>query len=213
MDLLATQEKNGSRWTVVDTDWVHAAPAPWAWEPEPLAVQIQSLDDLATVTGLWDQFIPVRVLGPLTWVEQPETEAILSETEIMRGLIHGSTTATNGPQIRIQVAGPPSTEENESYQTIHNQAPEPVGSMPLQVEVEIQAPEWMPLNQAALIGPGGEVLKRWTIDSARSPRLNLEAEVPRRSWIAAICWADEPNPPLQEDAPWALSEVVWIERP
>ena len=86
---------------------------PGLGEPAPLALQIDSLNDLNTVIDLADQTISFCVVGPQTWVEKPRPDAVLSESEIMAQLISGAGTATNGPQIRLRVNGqtPGSTVE------------------------------------------------------------------------------------------------------
>ena len=213
MDLLKALDKNGSRWTVIDSEWVQHAPPPWSWDPAPLALQIHSLDELYTVIELADQSIPIRVVGPQSWVEKPNDHTPLSESEIMAQLISGAITATNGPQIRLRVEGqaPGSTVEIEA--PIRPSEPEPPIGPELQTHLEIHAPEWMPVRHAAIIGPGGEILRQWTVDPSSSPRLTVDTTIPARAWVAAICWGEDAHPFLQTEPAWALSGLVWIGRP
>ena len=212
IDLLASLSKNGTRYTVVDPEWVAAAPPHWQWDPHPTALQIQSLQDLDVVIDLADQSFPIRVVGPLTWIDQPNG-AETTETEIMARFLHGSPVASNGPLISLRVNGAAPGDTINTEPIVHNTALESAFLDPLSINIEVQAPNWIPIDGIAIIGPGGETLESWTIDPNSSASFSIETNVPRRDWIAAICWGESANPPLQDLPAWAFSGIVWVDRP
>lgn len=203
-DLLAVMDDDGGRFTLVDADWTAAAgPAP-TWAPYPSALRLRDLDDLPTAEALWDGWQPVGVVGPLTWVEgvdDPREGGHYASVDIEHMLLRGRTVATNGPRIVLDVEGQGP-----------GSALEPDGDV--EVHLRVEAPGWMPLDQARLIGSGGAELGRWTLGAPAGPvRLDTTLTVPAGGWVAATCSGSQAVPPLLEQPAWAVTSPIWLGRP
>ena len=110
--------------------------------------------------------------------------------------------ATTGPFVRLRVTGA-SLEEA------------PLDAPPRQAHIEVYAPTWMPVDEVALLGPGGEAIAEWTlgraVDALRlDERIELPDEVP---WVVAVAWSDQTVPDLQETPPWTATSAILLTRP
>jgi hypothetical protein len=199
VDLLAAMSPLGQRCTVVDPDWVAAAGDPDTWDPQPDALQIASLDELPTYTALLDRWRQPALLGPLTWLDGTSPDSF-SEDDAVAAIFEARTVATTGPLITLRV---------ENALPGGNVADEPLRRTLLRVE----APRWIPLTHAALIGPDGE-LARWELPDDTSQRLEVELSLdPELDWVLATAWGEELNPPLVETPAWAATSAIFLGRP
>jgi hypothetical protein len=101
-DLLAAAAGGQARRLVVGLDWVAAAGAPFRWDPVPDAIRIEAPEEVSAfsdvlLAGAW-----VGVVGPLTWV-QVETETLPSVAALERSIAVGTSVATNGPLLWMEL--------------------------------------------------------------------------------------------------------------
>lgn len=199
VDLLAAMTPLGQRCTVVDPDWLAAAGDPDTWELQPDAVQIRSLDELPAYTALLDRWRQPALLGPLTWLDGTDPDSF-SEDDAVAAIFEARTVATTGPLITLRV---------ENALPGGNVADEPLRRTLLRVE----APRWIPLTHAALIGPDGE-LARWELPDDTAQRLEVELSLdPELDWVLATAWGEELNPPVVETPAWAATSAIFLGRP
>ncbi|MDG1483806.1 MAG: hypothetical protein P8R54_29715 [Myxococcota bacterium] len=197
-DLLSVMARRDGRTTIVGTDWLTEAAAPLSWLPAPDMVRVTGLADLDTLIALYDRWLALPPVGPLTWVEGLEAYAAV-DVEAM--LQDGRTIATTGPRIVLTVDG----EGPGAFL-------EPDG--PVSLSLQIEAPSWMPLSGASLIGSGGEVLDTWSLSGTEPIRLTKEYllnEPP--DWVLAICWGEDTAPPYLNEPAWAITAPIWLARP
>jgi hypothetical protein len=205
IDLLSAMSLQGNRVVVADRTWVEAAGDPAGWLPPPDALRLGGLDDLDTYLDLLDRWQDIAAVGPLTWIETRASgeggwrPPGASRVDVERALLSGSTVATNGPRLVLEVDGAPP------------------GSLilkrgPVRARVRVEAPRWIPLTGAALYGSGGRLIALWTVSDG-TPRLDATAVLLPGDWVVAACWGDEANPPLQPEPAWAITSPVWTGRP
>ena len=200
LDLLAVMDDGGDRRTVVDAAWVAAAGPLVSWDPAPTAFQVEGLDDLPVVAELFDQFLPVLLVGRLTWIEGLDDESRTTWRDVEAMMLAGRTVATNGPYIQLQVDGLGLGEQ--------------VSPAPLHTaRVRVTAPAWMDVDEAGLMGPGGEELAHWVATGEDGLRLRGEVILPSgTAWVVA--WASGDTATDGVDAPpWAVTGPVWLGRP
>ncbi len=200
LTLLNAMTRVADRVAVVEPAWVAAAGSPTGWARPPRGLRLGSLEDLPTFTGLLDAWVPIAATGPRTWMlEVPEVHATV---DIVAALVAGRTVASNGPRLTLSVDGAG-----------------PGGALPFgplrDVGLRVEAPSWMPLSGAALIGSGGVELARWDLTGAEPVRLDARVErlALARGWVLAVAWGEEAVAPLLETPAWAVSSPVWIGRP
>lgn len=201
-DLLAVMSRRDSRTLMVTPSWIDAAgPAP-GWLPAPDLLQISGLDDLEAAAAAFDAWIPLSLVGPLTWVDSVDPREPFAEVDIEAGLMAGQTTATNGPRLSLRVNDVPIG----GVADIQGEA---------RIDVRVEAPTWIPLSGAALYGPGPTPLATWALDeTGEALRLeaSLELDVPP-SWLVLAAWGDDASPPWLDEPAWALTSPVWLRRP
>lgn len=198
-DLLSVMARRDGRTTIVGTDWLTEATDPLAWLPAPDMVRVTDLADLDTLVALYDDWLALPPVGPLTWVEGLETAYAAVDVEAM--LQDGRTIATTGPRIVLTAndAGPGAFLE-------------PDGAV--SVSLQVEAPSWMPLSGASLIGSGGEVLGTWSLSGSDPIRLTQEYLLyDPPDWILAICWGEDTAPPYLNEPAWAITAPIWLARP
>ena len=198
--LLSVMSNRDGRFSIVTPSWLAQASAPLDWAPAPDLLRLDSLDDLDAATALYDAGVPLPLVGPLTWVEGLDPRAdVFAVANVERGLLQGRTIASTGPRpvLRLGEAGPGDVLD----------APEP----PFLLDVRCEAPAWMPLSGAALIGPGGVRYREWALDGPMETTVALES-VP--TWLVLACWGEEiPDVPWWEDDsehPWAVTSPLWL---
>jgi len=201
-DLLAVMSRRGNRMLVVTPDWIDAAGPPVGWFPAPDMLRIEGLDDLDTVFTVYDAWLPLSLVGPLTWVDSVDPREPFESVDIAAGLIDGQTTATSGPRLHLSV-GDAQIGDVASVQA------------PFRATVRVEAPTWIPLTGAALYSTGGETLATWDLrDADEALRLEDTIEISEDpTWIILVAWGEEPAPPWQEAPAWAVSSPVWLSRP
>ena len=84
---------------------------------------------------------------------------------------------------------------------------------PQALVVRCTAPTWMPLSTVDLWGPGGARLASFPAEHPAPPQVHAVVEPPDATWVVATCAGDTSAPPMLDDAPWAVSSPVWLERP
>mgnify|MGYP007063380595 CR=1 FL=1 len=198
--LLALQDNGGRRHTVVDADWVVSAGRPADWDPAPLAMMLSGVEDVPILASVLDGRVPVTVTGPWTWV--PSIDGQSNEpahaVEVESRLVDGRTVATNGPMIWLTV------DEATPGDMLY-----PLG--PVTLEVEVSAPEWMPLDHVAIFGSGGETLAQWSTTSNSAPQLVQSMTVASGDWVMAMAWGEEQGAVPMMDAPaWAVTSPVYL---
>lgn len=103
LDLLSVARNNSAdRRTIVDRAWVEAALAAapaWSWPDAPLAVWLDSLDDVDVYLSLLDSYVPVAPVSARTWIELPTGDHNVPGIEA--GIFAGATTAGSGPRIEV----------------------------------------------------------------------------------------------------------------
>ena len=199
-DLLSVMARRDGRTTIVGLDWLASATDPLDWLPTPDLVRVQGIDDLPALVSLYDDWIALPPVGPLTWVEglSPASYAVV-DVEAM--LQRGRTIATNGPRIVLAVDG----EGPGAFL-------EPDGAITLGLRIE--APSWIPLSGAALIGPGGEVLREWTLTGNEPVRLTRSFSFTQApDWVLAVCWGEDTAAPFLPSPAWAITGPIWMGRP
>ncbi len=198
-ELLTVMAPLGRRLTVVDPDWLDAAGDPDLWLTVPDAVQIRSLDELPAYTALLDRWRQPALVGPLTWLDGTDPAAF-SEVDAQAAIFEARTVATTGPLLTLRV---------EDALPGGNIADLPLRRTLLRVE----APRWIPLTHAALIGPEGELV-RWELPDDEALRLEAELSLdPALDWVLAVAWGSETNPPVVESPAWAATSAIFLGRP
>ncbi len=99
---MAMAPLDAGRLGIVDGDWVEQAGPAWSWEPAPTALRLRSLEDLPLLLELVAQGERVSVVGPLTWLEAPDS-ALPSAAQLERALVLGRSVATTGPWLKLEV--------------------------------------------------------------------------------------------------------------
>jgi len=197
--LIGAMSNVNDRIAVVQPAWVEAAGAPSTWRLSPRALRLGSLADLPTYEALLDAWVPVAAVGPRAWLDGLPDERSAVDAEA--ALVEGRTTATNGPRIVLRVRDQGPGGEIELTGT-------PV------ISLRVEAPSWMPLSGAALIGTGGQELARWALSGTEPTRLDTTVQTPLApGWVLAVAWGDDDAPPLLDAPAWAVTSPVWISRP
>ena len=187
------------RLLVVEGDWLAAAGSSFAWDPVPDLFYLERVEDYPLAVELWDGWVDVGVVGPWTWVitEDPER---FSAVEVERGLIQSETIATTGPFIDLAVAGagPGAWVQRDGL---------------LLLELQVWAPDWMPLTGAGLI-VDGEMVATWDL-SAQQQALRLEDRrlIETTAYVVALAWGDEDPGPSGRGPAWAITSPVWTGAP
>ncbi|MEL6348238.1 MAG: hypothetical protein AAFV53_34330, partial [Myxococcota bacterium] len=198
-DLQAVMSGRGTRITVVTPDWVALADDPLTWVPRPDLLRVAGLDDLDTAAALYDAQQVLPLVGPLTWVEDIDLNAF-SSVDVEAMMLSGRTTATNGPRpiLHLGEAGPGALVMD---------LPDP-----LVFDVRVEAPTWIPLTTAALIGPGGELLQTWSLEeTGDAVRLETQATVSGSpGWVMLACWGESDAPPWLLSPAWAMTTPIWL---
>ncbi len=137
LDLLSVVRNNSAdRRTIVNRAWVDAALAAapaWSWPDAPLAVWLDSLDDLDVYLALLDSYVPVAPLSARTWIELPTGDHNVPGVEA--GIFAGETTAGSGP--RIEVLGGLHVGDERAW------------------EIVVDAARWMDVQTVTVITPDG----------------------------------------------------------
>ncbi|MFT4979222.1 MAG: hypothetical protein ACI8S6_005132, partial [Myxococcota bacterium] len=201
-DLLAIMSRRDSRTLMVTPEWLAAAGPPAEWLPAPDLLQIEGLDDLEAVAAAFDAWLPLSLVGPLTWVDGLDPRDPFTEVDVEAGLLAGRTTATSGPRLHLSVSGATIGEVTEAQP-------------PLRVRVRVEAPSWIPLTDAVLYGPGATVMASWSLDDT-GEAVRLEEELELRvpvAWLVLAAWGEEAAPPWLLEPAWALTSPVWLDQP
>ncbi len=190
------------RFTVVDTSWVTAAGPPRDWPTVPTAVRIDSIDDLPAYIALLDQWTAPALVGPLTYLVGVD-RAQHAPADAERALLERRTVATNGPLV-VVTPEPSLPAVDRPYAGGHR------------VRVIVTAPQWMQLDNVALIGPSGNTLADWTLGDPIDPiRLDTTVTLPAgTSWVMGVVTTESDFLGLVQSAPaWAVGSPVFLERP
>jgi hypothetical protein len=164
----------------------------------PDLIRVNGPEDVALLASLYDDWIALPPVGPLTWVEGLDQYA---EVDVEAMLLEGRTIATNGPRIVLTAdnEGPGSVLESEE---------------PITLSLRVEAPSWIPLSGAALIGPGGEELGTWSLSGTAPVRLTRQYTLTDPpDWILAVCWGEDAHEPYLNEPAWAISAPIWMGRP
>ena len=189
-DLLSFSKKGG-RMTMVGTDWAEDSGPLHEWEMRPDFIWVGGAEDLESYYGLLGSGLPLAPLGPVTWIHGLAGRTAQPEEILMQALDH-RVTAGNGPWLEIE-AGGASTGE-----------PFPGGEERLEIRIRLETPEWMPMEELRLVGPGGE-LASWEL---AGPGVTVEAEIGMVDWIVAEARGPAAPPMLEEEA-WAVTATSW----
>ncbi len=198
--LLNAMTRVADRIAVVEPAWVDALGSLPDLARPPRGLRLSGLADLDTYAALLDAWAPVAAVGPRTWIEGlPEAP---STVDVGAQLVAGATVATNGPRLTLRVDGRGPGERLLALQL-------------RDVRLRVDAPSWMPLSGAALVGTGGVELARWTLSGGEPTRLDVtlaDTSLPV-GWVLAVVWGEEAAPPMLEEPAWAITSPVWIGRP
>ncbi len=192
---LLGQANQGGRSSVVDADWVRAAGPPWTWTAQPFALRLSGLQDLPTLFGLLDAGLALRLVGPLTWLEQRDAEG-MNAVQAQRALLEGPTTAGNGLRITLSARA----------------LPESSGRAAITVRASCSGPAWMPPDAMQLWGPGGVLLAEIPAQDPRPPQIVADLSMPAVAWVVASC-EGLAAPPAQPQPLWAVSSPRWAQAP
>ncbi|HCH63066.1 MAG: hypothetical protein CL927_11260 [Deltaproteobacteria bacterium] len=200
-EALALMGAGRSLTTVVDTDWVEAAGPPHTWPVQPDALHLKTLDDLPIYFDLLDQWTSLALVGPRTWLDGVDRRT-MAPVDAERALHERRTMATTGPFVRLNVSGEPLDDIR-------------LDRSPRQVHIEVHAPLWMPVDEVAIVGPGGEIIAEWSLGAAiDTQRLDAQVELPDDlPWVVATAWSDRTVPDLQEAPPWTVTSAIVLRRP
>ena len=183
------------RLLAVDAAWLGAAGPSWGWAPRPDMVRLDGIHQLDLLLGLYDAWVDLTPVGPLTWVWLGH-DASFPGVEVEGGLLAGSTVATTGPFLALQVDGVGPGE------LISDRQPHRVG-------FEVRAPRDRPLEGAALI-VDGVVYEQWDLTGGlEHSRLAVHRLVPSERYVMAVAW----GPRDISSADWAVSAPIWTGRP
>lgn len=198
-ELLGLMSPADTRYTVVDPEWVDAVGDPDLWGTVPDALQISSLDELPVYLDLLDRWRLLALVGPLTWLDGTDPNSF-SETDAVAAIVEARTVATTGPLLTLRVEGqPPGADVSDALLR--------------RTSLKVQAPRWIPLDTAALIGPDGELM-RWSLPDDTAVRLDVDVSLPADlPWVVAIAWSEDTAPPLVESPPWAATSAIMLQRP
>ena len=166
LDLLAIMSKSGRRTAAVDATWVEAAGPVSGWAPSPQTIYIDGPSDLAHVAAVFDQWLPIALVGERTWVHVDGR----TSTEIQRGIFEGRTAPTTGPQIGLLVDG---AAPGDAFVEAQTRA----------VSIAISNPG--DVSTVYLLGPLAEIIQAWDIDD-----LPAETEIDHAGWVIAVAEGD-----------------------
>lgn len=204
LDLLAVMDDAGDRRTVVDPGWVGAAGDPLGWDPLPTALRVEDLGNLPVLGEVYDRFLPLVLVGPLTWIEGLDEEPVWSREDVEAMLLAGRTVAGNGPYISLEVDGVGPGGQAEVR---------PGGHRAREARVEVHAPAWMDLDAAWLLGSDGQEPCRWEASAHSGVRLRGRCLLPDDlDWVVAVAAGDRETEGV-EGTPWAVTGPVWLGRP
>ena len=193
-DVLAVHASGGSRFTVVETDWLAAAGPVFDWDPAPQAVRVSGIADLEHITPALDAGAVFGLVGPWTWLVGAEARGP-EIVEAERSLHTGSTVASNGPSVALEVLGlGPGDQIDAPW---------------LPVTVTCSGPDWMPIQHATIIGEGGAELARFEAHQQTAPQVQGGAFLPAQRWLIATCEGDEEAWPELGTPAWAITSPLY----
>lgn len=200
-DALALMGGGRGLTTIVDPTWVEAAGPPGTWPVVPDALHLRSLDDLPVYFELLDQWTSLALVGPRTWLDGVDRRT-MAQVDAERALLEHRTMATTGPFVRLRIDG-------------HAPGGQVLPALRREAELTIDAPLWMPVDHAALLGPEGEVVVQWDLGApVDARRLDTTVRLPDDlPWVVAVAWSDRTAPPLQEVPPWTVTSAIFLDRP
>ena len=115
-------------------------------------------------------------------------------------MLAGRTVATNGPYVHLEVDGLGPGEQVR---------PAPRHT----ARVRVTAPAWMDVDEAGLLGPGGEELAHWVATGEDGLRIRGEVLLPPgTAWVVAWAAGDTATDGV-DGPPWAVTNPVWLGRP
>ncbi len=174
-DLEALLDRSQTRSVIVDATWVGQMPGvPRQWDPWPFGFRFSGVDDVAAYASVLDGWLALGAMGPLAWVDGVVDR---NGPEIERALLEGRSTATNGPRILLTVNGgsPGDLVPTEG---------------PVDYALTIEAPSWIPLTEATLVGPDGTIA---SFDLADGRTFGGTID-PAPAWVIATVSGEPPTP-------------------
>lgn len=191
LDLLSVSEGKAAerRITVVTAAWVEKAMAtlsPWLWDPLPDALYLESLEDLPAYLALLDTHVAVAPVGPTTWLG---LEADRNIPAFEKAIVEGWTVAGNGPALSLRVA------------------PAPLGGS-LGVELRVEAPPWLGVEELSLWTPAGELPLQPGADGLARTQIPVAT-----AWVFATAKGRPVRDFWVGDQSWAVSGVLWLQNP
>jgi len=192
-----------SRFTVVDLAWLEAVGPPWEVAPRPDFVRLDHPGAGGPSGGPWERWIAwldagvaLVPVGPRAWVTVGDLDVMGTE-DVEYGLVRGHVAATTGPLVTLAVEG---VEPGEVV--FEPGAPRPDRTADLHAHVTVDSAA-SPLDRAALVADGGEVLWEWHLEGDLATDLRIPAN---HRWAIAAAWSTS-----GED--WAVTGPVWIAPP
>jgi hypothetical protein len=192
-DLEALLDRSATRSVLVDATWVgQMTGLPRLWNPLPFGFRFDAPDDVDAYASVLDGWLSLGAMGPLAWVDgvaEPNAAAI------ERALLEGRSTATNGPRVIL---------------TVNGGAPGDLvpASGAVDYTLEVQAPSWIPLTEATLVGSGGVIA---TFDLALEHSFTGTID-PAPAWVIATVSGGTAEPWITGPA-FAVTSPVWLAEP
>ena len=180
-DLQALLDRSATRSVLVDATWVgQMTGLPRLWDPWPFGFRFDSLDDVAAYASVLDGWLALGAMGPLAWVDGVEDSSAVG---IERAMLEGRSTATNGPRVIL---------------TVNGGAPGDLVPAKGAVDytIEVQAPSWIPLTEATLVGSDGTIAS-FDLSTDRTFTGTID---PAPAWVIATVSGGTAEPWITEPA-------------
>jgi hypothetical protein len=181
---------------VVDLSGLSQLDAPHLVDPHPDLVRLDHPGDAGPLDSPWQPWFDwldagglLAPVGPRTWVDVVD-RALYGWVDVEAGLIRGETVATTGSLVTLDVGGfgPGHVVSEDDRQPGW--------------EVHIAILGDAPLDQLALIGTGGSIVRSWTGMTEVDAFLLLEDE----HWVVAMAWSTQTDD-------FAVTGPVWVRPP
>jgi hypothetical protein len=181
---------------VVDLPALGQMGAPHLVNPHPDLVRLDHPGATGPTDSPWQPWFDwldagglLAPVGPRTWVDVVDRN-LYGAVDVEAGLIRGETVATTGSLVTLDIGGfgPGHVVSEDDRQPGW--------------EVHIAVLGDAPLDQLALVGAGGSILRSWTDETEVDDFLLMEDE----HWVLAMAWSTQTDD-------FAVTGPVWVRPP
>jgi hypothetical protein len=140
---------------------------------------------------------------PRVFVPSPNGPAEFDPQELVPAFVEQRVFVSCGPFVRFSIDG-------------HGLGEQFTAAAPLTASVEVQAPAWMEFDQLRIVGNGQVVwalpAEQWTAGSgAVRHQGSVSLDPARDTWFALEVTGLGSNPPVNYQAPYALTNPIWVD--